>query len=327
MRLNAKITALGGYVPPGIRTNAWLSDISDTSDEWILKRTGIRERRILANDLGTSDMVVEAVQNLLMKAEITVEEIACLIVATSTPDMPMPSTANIVCRKLGIKQTFGFDINAACSGFLYALSLGASLVESCRYKNVIVVGADKMSSVLNKYDRTTNILFGDGAAAVLLQSSTEKAGVMDSILEGNGEGMEFLNIEGGGSRYPASMETLLSKKHFIKQEGRVVFRNAIAKMVKVCRNLLEQNQLSIKDISWFVPHQANLRIIEAVGKELGIENEKILTNVQYYGNTTAATIPLCLWDYEATIKKGDLLLLTTFGAGFTWGATLIKWDI
>ncbi len=326
MVLQAKIMAVGGFVPQDRRTNADLETISETSDDWIIKRTGIKERRILADGSATSDMIVPAIQDMMDRTGVTLQNIDCLIVATCTPDMPMPSTANIVCHKLGLKNVFGFDINAACSGFLYALSLGASLMESGRYKNIIVAGAAKMSSVTDMQDRKTNILFGDGAGAVLLQSVTGESGsIIDSILDGNGNGKDFLNIPGGGSLNPASIESLSNRQHYIRQEGRIVFRNAIEKMVAVCRELLERNNLDIKEVNWLVPHQANLRIIEAVGKELGMDNTKVLTNVQNFGNTTAATIPLCLWDFRDKLKKGDMVLLTAFGAGFTWGATLIRW--
>ncbi|SDG19155.1 3-oxoacyl-[acyl-carrier-protein] synthase-3 [Epilithonimonas hungarica] len=327
MDLKAKITATGGFVPTNRRTNNYLANITDTSNEWIIKRTGIKERRILADELATSDMIVPAIEDLMKNTDMSLQEIDCLIVATCTPDMPMPSTANIVCRKLGLKNVFGFDINSACTGFLYAISLGASLIESRKYRNVIVAGADKMSSVTDLQDRRTNILFGDGAGAVLLQLSDDETGIQDSLLCGNGDGAEMLLIEGGGSLYPASMETLGSRKHFIRQDGRAVFRNAIEKMTAVSKALLDKNALSIDNVDWLIPHQANMRIIEAVGKELGIDAGRVISNVQYYGNTTAATIPLCLWDYKDKFQKGDLLLLTAFGAGFTWGATLLKWGM
>jgi len=328
MKTKVLIQAVGGFVPPNRRTNADLEILSETSSEWIVKRTGIKERRILADGLATSDMVVSAIQNMIDHCDISLQEIDCLIVATCTPDMPMPSTANIVSRKLGLKNVFGFDINAACSGFLYALSLGTSLIESGKYKNIVVAGADKMSSVTDLQDRKTNILFGDGAGTILLQPGTGETGsIIDSIQNGNGEGMDFLNIEGGGSLYPASYSSLHKRQHYIKQEGRIVFRNAIEKMVAVCREILERNNIDIGEVDWLLPHQANLRIINAVGKELGIDDKKVLTNVQYLGNTTGATIPLGLWDFQDKIKKGDLVLLTAFGAGFTWGATLLKWEV
>lgn len=323
--LNTYIKAIGGYVPEEIRTNEYLASISDTSNEWILRRTGINERRILDNTLATSDMAVKAIKDLITGI-VSIDEIDCLIMATSTPDMPMPSTASIVCRKLGIENIFGFDINAACSGFLYALTIGSSLIETGRYKNVIVVGADKMSSVTDVYDRKTNILFGDGAGAVLLNPSFEENGIIDMLMQGNGNGTEFLNIEGGGSLKPPSLATLIAKDHYIKQEGKVVFRNAIEKMTLACCDILKRNNLEISDVDWLVPHQANRRIIDTVGKNLKITSEKVLVNVDRYGNTTAATIPLCLWDFHDKFKKGDLILLTSFGAGFSWGAMLIKWN-
>ena len=330
MNLQAKIAGIGGFAPSTIRTNEHLASVSDTSVEWILRRTGIRERRILQDGLATSDMVVEAIKDMLLKTTLAFDEIDCLIIATTTPDMPMPSTATIVCRKLGIKNSFAFDVNAACSGFLYALTLGTSLIESGKYKNVIVAGADKMSSVTDIYDRNTNILFGDAAGVVLLQQAVDNEcdeKYIRTISEGNGEGIEFLNIEGGGSLYPSSMETLMSGRHYLKQDGKVVFKKAIEKMTSVSERLLQENNLSIDEIDWFVSHQANYRIIEAVGTNLKINSSKVLSNVAMYGNTTAASIPLCLWSFQDKIKKGDLVLLTAFGAGFTWGSALIKWDI
>lgn len=322
----ANITAIGGYVPEQKRTNEDLAKVTDTSDEWITKRTGIKERRILEKGLATSDMAVRAIENLITTYNKKLTDIDAIIVATSTPDMPMPATANIVCEKLGIENVWGFDVNAACSGFLYALDLGASLVESQRYKNVVVIGADKISAYVNIHDRSTNILFGDGAGAVWLEPSTE-IGVMDALMQSNGQGKAFLNIEGGGSLYPNTDLEEDDDKKYIKQDGKVVFKQAIQSMSDACLNVLERNNLTVEDVNWLVPHQANKRIIDAVGKQIEIQEEKTLVNIANYGNTIAATIPLCIWENTDKIKKGDLVLLTAFGAGFSWGASLLRWSI
>ncbi|WP_312075859.1 beta-ketoacyl-ACP synthase III [Chryseobacterium sp.] len=323
--INAVIAGVGGFVPAEVRTNEFLSTISETSDEWIVKRTGIKERRILEDGLATSDMIVEAMNNLLDKTKISQQDIDCIIVATSTPDMPMPSTAAIVAQKLRITNAFLFDVNSACSGFMTAFSLGTSLIETRKYKNVIVAGADKMSSVTDIYDRSTNILFGDGAGIVLLQLS-ENIGVIDYMMNGNGEGSDDLKIEGGGSLHPISANVLSARTNFIRQNGRVVFKNAVEKMTSVCEDILAKNNLQSEDVSWFVTHQANLRIIEAVGKNLNISENQVLSNVENYGNTSAASIPLCLWDFEDRLKKGDKVLITAFGAGFSWGAAILEWN-
>ncbi len=322
----AQITAIGGYLPTTRRTNADLERLSDTSDEWIMKRTGIKERRILEDGLATSDMAVEAIKELCATYQKDITTIDALLVATSSPDMPMPSTANIICDKLDLTQVWAFDMNAACSGFLYALDMGAALVETRRYKNVVVVGADKISSYVDTTDRSTNILFGDGAGAVWLEPSKE-TGVLDALLLSDGKGIEYLNIKGGGSRYPYAMENWDSTHRYLQQDGKVVFKNAVTAMSQACQSLLDQNGLTVEDINWLVAHQANKRIIDAVGKELGIEEEKALNNITYSGNTIAATIPLCIWEYKNQLKKGDLLLLTAFGAGFSWGASLLQWNI
>ena len=320
----ANITAIGGFVPDGVRSNDDLALVCETSDEWIVKRTGIKERRILADHLATSDMAVEAIKNLFDNYDKKISDVDVLIIATSTPDMLMPSTANIVCGKLGLKDVWAFDLNAACSGFLYGLNVGSGLVESGRYKNVLVVGADNISSFVDLNDRSTNILFGDGAAAVLLEPN-EEFGVINSLLRSNGEGRPFLHIEGGGSLHPANEETL--DKHFIKQDGRVVFKKAVTAMSETCLELLDQYNLTADDVNWLVPHQANKRIIDAVGSAMNLPEEKALVNIEKYGNTIAATIPLCMWENIEKLKKGDLVLLTAFGAGFSWGATLLKWGI
>ena len=325
-KITAAITCVGGYVPEYRLTNKILESMIDTNDEWITSRTGISERRILKGEgLASSDMGAEAVKNILQKKGISPEEIDCVICATVTPDMLFPSTANIICDKAGIKNAFSFDINAACSGFLFSLTTGASLIESGRYKNVIVVGADKMSSIVDYTDRTTCILFGDGAGAVLLQASNDENGIKDSLLKTDGSGKPFLHMKAGGSFKPSSIETVMAKEHYIYQEGPTVFKFAVKGMADVSYELMERNNLTGDDISWLVPHQANLRIIDATAKRIGLPKEKVMINIEKYGNTTAATIPLCLWDWEDKLKKGDNLILAAFGGGFTWGATWVKW--
>lgn len=325
-KITAAITAVGGYVPEHKLTNFDLEKMVDTNDEWIRTRTGISERRILKGEgLATSDMVVPAVKELCKKRGIDPSEIDALIVGTVTPDMLFPSTANLACHKLGAKNAWGFDLLAACSGFLYALTTGASLVESGRYKKVVVVGADKMSSIINYEDRATCIIFGDGAGAVLLEPSTDGYGVQDSILKSDGAGGEFLNIKAGGSLRPATVETVTNKEHFAFQEGQTVFKHAVKGMADVSADLLEKNNLTGNDIAWLVPHQANRRIIDATADRIGLDHSKVMINIEKYGNTTAATIPLCLWEWEKQLNKGDNIVLAAFGGGFTWGATLVKW--
>jgi 3-oxoacyl-[acyl-carrier-protein] synthase III len=325
-KITAAITAVGGYVPEDKLTNFDLEKMVDTNDEWIRSRTGISERRILKGEgLGTSDMAVPAVLEILKKTGLAPEAIDCLIVATVTPDMVFPATANIVCDKIGAKNAWGFDVSAACSGFLYALTTGTALIESGRYKNVVVVGADKMSAIIDYTDRATCIIFGDGAGAVLLQPNTDGYGVQDSILKSDGSGKEFLHMKAGGSVKPATMETVMAKEHYAYQEGQTVFKFAVKGMADVSAELLERNQLTGDDIAWLVPHQANLRIIDATANRMGLDKEKVMINIGKYGNTTAGTLPLCLWDYESQLKKGDLIVLAAFGGGFTWGATLVKW--
>jgi 3-oxoacyl-[acyl-carrier-protein] synthase-3 len=325
-KTHAAITAIGGYVPDYILTNAELEKLVDTTDEWITTRTGIKERRILKGEgKATSDMAVEAVKELCQKRGISPEEIDLVIVATVTPDMPFPSTANITCDKLGAKNAWGFDLSAACSGFLYALSTGASFIETGRHKKVVVVGADKMSAIMNYKDRATCIIFGDGAGAVLLEPTEENVGVMDSVLKSDGSGRNFLYQKAGGSLMPASHETVDNGTHYVFQEGKTVFKFAVTNMADVSAEIMERNNLKSEDIAWLVPHQANLRIISATSERMGLPDEKVMINIQKYGNTTAGTIPLCLWDYEKQLKKGDNLVLAAFGGGFTWGATYIKW--
>ena len=325
-KISAAITAIGAYLPEDILTNVELEKMVDTNDEWIRSRTGIEERRILRGEgKATSDMIVPAVKQLCEKRGISPSEIDCMIVATVTPDMVFPATANIACEKLGIKNAWGFDLSAACSGFLYALTTGAALIESGRYRRVVVVGADKMSSIIDYTDRTTCILFGDGAGAVLLEPNIEGYGVLDSILKSDGSGAKFLHMKAGGSLRPATLETVQNREHFAFQEGQSVFKFAVVGMADVSYELMDRNNISADDIAWLVPHQANKRIIDATARRMGLDDSKVMMNIQKYGNTTAATIPLCLWDYRKRINKGDNIVLAAFGGGFTWGATLVKW--
>ena len=326
-KITAAITAVGGYVPPDKLTNFDLEKMVDTNDEWIRTRTGITERRILKGEgKATSDLVVPAVQELLHKRGISPLEIDCLIVATVTPDMIFPSTSNIACDKLGAKNAWGFDLLAACSGFLFGLTTGASLIESGRYKKVVVVGADKMSAIVDYTDRNTCVLFGDGAGCVLLEPNYEGYGVQDSLLKTDGSGAPYLHMKAGGSLRPASIETVTNKQHNIFQDGQPVFKFAVKGMADAAAELLERNNLTGDDIAWLVPHQANKRIIDATANRMGLNPEKVMLNIQRYGNTTAATIPLCLWEWKHEINKGDLIVLAAFGGGFTWGATLVKWE-
>ena len=325
-KITAAITAVGGFVPEDRLTNADLEKMVDTNDEWIRSRTGVEERRILKGEgKATSDLVVPAVKQLCEKRGISPEEIDCLIVGTVTPDMVFPATANIACDKLGAINAWSFDISAACSGFLYPLTLGASLIECGRYKKVVVCGADKMSSIIDYSDRATCIIFGDGAGAVLLEPNEDGYGVLDSILRSDGSGSKYLHMKAGGSKRPASIETVMAKEHYVYQEGQPVFKFAVKGMADVSAELMERNNLTSDDIAWLVPHQANKRIIDATANRMGLSPEKVMLNIQRYGNTTAGTLPLCLWDWEKQLKKGDNLVLSAFGGGFTWGATLVKW--
>ncbi len=325
-KITAAITAVGAYVPETKLTNADLEKMVDTNDEWIKTRTGISERRILREPgKATSDLGTPAVLELLRKRNLDPKDIDCIICATVTPDMLFPATANIISHNVGASNAFGFDVNAACSGFLFALTTGTSFIESGRYKKVIVVGADKMSSIVDYTDRTTCILFGDAAAAVLLEPSTDENGILDSLLKSDGVGKNYLYQKAGGSLNPASVETVLAKQHFIYQDGQPVFKFAVKGMADVSAELLERNNLTGDDIAWLVPHQANLRIIDATANRMGLPKEKVMINIQKYGNTTAATIPLCLWEWESQLKKGDNIVLAAFGGGFTWGATWVKW--
>jgi 3-oxoacyl-[acyl-carrier-protein] synthase-3 len=325
-KITAAITAIGGYVPEDKLTNFDLEKMVETNDEWIRTRTGISERRILKGEgKGTSEMGAPAVLELLKKRGMDAKEIDCLICCTVTPDMVFPATANIICDKIGAINAFGFDLQAACSGFLYGVTTGAAFIESGRYKNVVVVGADKMSAITDYSDRNTCVLFGDAAGAVLLEPNEEGYGVLDSILRSDGSGCQFLHMKAGGSKKPASIETVMAKEHYAYQEGTHVFKFAVKGMADVSAELLERNKLTGDDIAWLVPHQANLRIIDATANRMGLSKEKVMINIQKYGNTTSATIPLCLWEWESQLKKGDKIVLAAFGGGFTWGATLIKW--
>jgi 3-oxoacyl-[acyl-carrier-protein] synthase-3 len=324
--ITAAITAVAGWVPEDKLTNFDLEKMVDTNDEWIRTRTGITERRILKGEgLATSDMAAPAVLELCNKRGISPAEIDCVIVATVTPDMVFPATANIVCEKIGAVNAWGFDLAAACSGFLFALTTGATYIESGRYKKVVVVGADKMSAIVDYTDRNTCILFGDGAACVLLEPDSKGYGIKDSILRTDGSGKNYLNMKAGGSLKPASMETVANREHFAYQEGQSVFKFAVKGMADVSAELMERNNLKSDDVAWLVPHQANLRIIDATANRMGLPKEKVMINISKYGNTTAATIPLCLWEWESQLKKGDNIVLAAFGGGFTWGATWVKW--
>ncbi|MCX8481337.1 MAG: ketoacyl-ACP synthase III [Sediminibacterium sp.] len=325
-KINAVINGVGGYVPENKLTNADLEKMIDTNDDWITSRTGIKERGILNDPAKASSyMGAMAVKNLMEKTGLLPTDIECIICATVTPDMHFPSTANLIAFETGATNAFGFDVNAACCGFLFSLTTGACLIESGRYKKVVVVGTDKMSSIVDYTDRTTCILFGDGAGAVLLERTEEQVGVLDSILKSDGFGANFLKMVAGGSLKPPSIETITNKEHFIFQEGQTVFKFAVKGMADVSAELMEKNNLLGSDIAWLVPHQANLRIIDATAKRMGISKDKVMINIQNYGNTTDATIPLCLWNWESKLKKGDNLVLAAFGGGFTWGATWIKW--
>ena len=325
-KINAAITGVGAYLPETKLTNAEFEKMVDTNDEWIRTRTGIKERRILKEPgKATSDMGAPAVLQLCEKRGISPEEIDVIICATVTPDMVFPATANLIANKIGAKNCWGFDLEAACSGFLFATTVGASLIESRRYKKVVVVGADKMSAITDYTDRTTCVLFGDAAAAILLEPNYEGYGIQDSILRSDGSGVEYLHMKAGGSLRPPSAETVANKEHFIFQDGQPVFKAAVKGMADVSAELLERNNLTGEDIAWLVPHQANKRIIDATANRMGLSHDKVMLNIERYGNTTAATIPLCLWEWKHELNKGDNIVLAAFGGGFTWGATLVKW--
>lgn len=324
--IKAAITSVSGYLPDNTVTNFDLEKIIDTTDEWITTRTGIKERHIENDPLkGTSDMCVEAVKLLCEKSKIHPEEIDLLICGTVTPDLVFPSTSNLICAKIGAKNAWGYDLSAACSGFLYALATGSQFIETGKYKKVVVVGADMMSRIIDYTDRATCVIFGDGAGAVLLEPCNEDLGIMDFLLHADGNGMNSLHMKAGGSLRPASHETVDNKMHYVFQEGQSVFKHAVYNMAEVSAQIMKKNNLNAEDISWLAAHQANKRIIDATSKRMGIGPEKVMMNIENYGNTTAATIPLLLWDYEKFLKKGDKLILSAFGGGFTWGAIYLIW--
>ncbi|MBD8490320.1 ketoacyl-ACP synthase III [Echinicola sp. CAU 1574] len=325
-KTRAVITGVHGWVPDYVLTNKELETMVDTNDEWITTRTGIKERRILKGEhQGTSVIGANAIKGLLEKTGTNPEDIDLIICATVTPDMPFPSCANVIAHKVGAVNSYSFDISAACSGFLYALTMGSQFIETGMHKKVIVVGADKMSSIVNYEDRTTCIIFGDGGGAVLLEPTTEELGVMDSIHHSDGSGAPYLHIKAGGSQNPATLETVKAKEHYAYQEGSTVFKFAVTNMAEVSAKIMEKNHLTGDDIAWLVPHQANKRIIDATANRMNVGPEKVMINIEKYGNTTAGTLPLCLWDYESKLKKGDNLILAAFGGGFTWGSVYLKW--
>lgn len=325
-KITAAITAVNGYVPPTVLSNQDLEKMVDTTDEWITTRTGIKERRIL-NEPGkaTSDMAVEAVNGLLSKRGIGADEIDLIIFATVTSDMIFPSAACILADKIGAKNAFGYDLAAACSGFLFSLETGARFIESGRYKKVVVVGADKMSAIIDYTDRNTCIIFGDGCGAVLLEPNEEGMGILDSVLKVDGQGRHYLHQKAGGSLKPPTHETIDAKEHYVYQDGKTVFKFAVTGMADVSAQIMERNHLTADDIAWLVPHQANLRIIDATAERMGLGKEKVMINIDHFGNTTNGTLPLCLWEWENKLKKGDNLVLAAFGGGFTWGAIYLKW--
>lgn len=326
MKTTAAITAVQGYVPEFVLSNAVLETMVDTNDAWITERTGIKERRILkGKDQGVSVMGAEAVKGLCAKRGIDPMEIDLLICCTVTADMQFPATANIICDKVGARKAWGFDVNAACSGFLYGLVTGSQFIETGKHKKVVVVGCDKMSSIVDYTDRTTCIIFGDGAGAVLLEPDASGHGIMDNILRSDGSGCQFLHQKAGGSMRPASHQTVEAKEHFIHQEGKAVFKFAVTNMADVSAEIMERNGLKSEDVAWLVPHQANKRIIDATAHRMGLDDSKVMLNIHKYGNTTSGTIPICLWEWESRLKKGDNLVLAAFGGGFTWGAVWVKW--
>jgi 3-oxoacyl-[acyl-carrier-protein] synthase III len=325
-KIRAAITGVGGYVPDYVLTNQELETLVDTSDEWITTRTGIKERRILKGEnQGVSVLGIKAVEDMLAKTKTDPKEIDLVIFATVTADMTFPATANIVATAVGATNAFSFDMGAACSGFIYGLSTGASYIQSGMYKKVVVIGGDKMSAIMDYTDRTTCIIFGDGAGCVLLEPTTDDVGVIDSVLRSDGGGEAYLHMKAGGSRMPASKDTIEKRQHYVYQEGSAVFKFAVTNMADVAAQIVQRNQLNADNITWLVPHQANKRIIDATASRVGITEDKVMMNIERYGNTTAGTIPLLLWDYEKQLKKGDNLILAAFGGGFTWGALYVKW--
>ena len=325
-KITAAITAVGGYVPDYVLTNQILETMVDTNDEWITARTGIKERRILKDkDKGTSFLAIKAAEDLIRKRNLDPKEIDMVIMATATPDMPVAATGVYVASKIGATNAFSFDLVAACSSFLYGMSTAARYIESGKYKKVLLLGADKMSSIIDYEDRTTCIIFGDGGGAVLFEPSEEGYGVLDEYLRSDGIGREHLKIDAGGSLLPSSQETAANKQHYVFQDGKTVFKFAVSNMADVCAKVMDQNHLTSEDVAWLVPHQANKRIIDAAANRMGLPDEKVMMNIHKYGNTTSATLPLCLADYEQQLKKGDNLVFAAFGGGFTWGAVYLKW--
>jgi 3-oxoacyl-[acyl-carrier-protein] synthase-3 len=325
-KIYAAITAVNGYVPDYILTNKELETIVDTNDEWITTRTGIKERRILKGEgLGTSDLAVPAVQGLLKKRGIDAKEIDLIIFCTTTPDFTFPATANVLADKIGATNAWGYDLQAACSGFVFGITTGAQFIESGKHKKVLVVGGDKMSSIINYEDRATCIIFGDGCGCVLLEPNEEGLGLQDSILRSDGSGGKYLGMKAGGSVKPATHETIDAREHFAYQEGQTVFKFAVTNMADVAAEIMDRNNLKSEDVAWLVPHQANKRIIDATASRMGVGTEKVMVNIERYGNTTNGTIPLCLWEWESKLKKGDNIVLAAFGGGFTWGSVYLKW--
>lgn len=325
-KITAAITAVGKYIPDFVLSNQVLETMVDTNDEWITSRTGIKERRILKDkDKGTSFMAIKAAQDLISKTSLNPEEIDLVLMATTTPDMPVAATGVFVATQIGATNAFAYDLQAACSSFLYGLSTATSYVESGRYKKVLLIGADKMSSIIDYTDRATCIIFGDGAGAVLIEPNTEGLGFQDEILKSDGIGREFLKIEAGGSLLPPSEETVKNKQHFVHQDGKTVFKYAVSGMADVSEQIMKRNNLTHDDVNWLVPHQANKRIIDATANRMDLSEEKVMVNIHKYGNTTSATLPLLLADFEDQLKKGDNLILASFGGGFTWGAIYLKW--
>ena len=325
-KITAAITAVGGYVPDYVLTNKILETMVDTNDEWITSRTGIKERRILKDPAkGTSFLAINAAKDLIKKSNLDPQEIDVVILATATPDLPVASTAVYVATEIGATNAFAYDLQAACSGFLYGMSTAASYIESGRYKKVLVIGADKMSSIIDYTDRTTCIIFGDGAGAALFEPNSEGLGLQDEILRSDGQGREFLKISAGGSLIPPSVETVAAKQHYVHQDGKTVFKFAVSNMADISARIMERNSLTNADVNWLVPHQANRRIIDATANRMELDDSKVLMNIQRYGNTTSATLPLLLSDFEKQFKKGDNLIFASFGGGFTWGSIYLKW--
>lgn len=325
-KLRAAITGIHGWVPDYILTNKELETMVDTNDEWITSRTGIKERRILKGEnQGTSVIGTNAVKGLLEKTNTKAEDVDLIICATTTPDMLFPATANIISNNVGAVNAFSYDIQAACSGFIFAVTTASQFIETGKYKKVIVVGADKMSSIIDYQDRQTCIIFGDGGGAIMLEPTEENVGIQDAVLHTDGSGEQFLHMKAGGSRKPASAETIAAREHYVYQEGSQVFKFAVTNMAEVAADIMERNNLSSEDVDWLVPHQANKRIIDATARRMGVDNDKVMLNIHKYGNTTSGTIPLCLWNYESQLKKGDDLILAAFGGGFTWGSVYLKW--